>query len=175
MLISLREICEHTGKTEVHRGTPGLTDIQVRDREYPITEVSEVEVAVTNTGSKVLKVTGEGYVKTGIPCDRCLKEVSVKIPYLIDTEIDMKKTEEERIKELDEHSYLTGTNLDVDHLVCLEVLMNWPVKVLCKEDCKGICSQCGKDLNNGPCGCGDYPKDPRMAAISDIFNKFKEV
>ncbi len=52
--------------------------------------------------------------------------------------------------------------------------------VLAKEpieltDCKGICSQCGKNLNDGPCGCVEEPKDPRMAAISDIFSKFKEV
>ena len=40
-------------------------------------------------------------------------------------------------------------NLDVDRLVYLEVLICWPLKVLCKEDCKGICSRCGKNLNEG--------------------------
>ncbi len=87
----------------------------------------------------------------------------------------MKLTDEERVNDLDESSYLTGYDLDVDRLVYLEVLMSWPLKVLCKEDCKGICSRCGKNLNNGPCGCTEEPKDPRMAAISDIFSKFKEV
>ena len=82
---------------------------------------------------------------------------------------------EERVNDLDESSYLTGMNLDVDRLVYLEVLICWPLKVLCKEDCKGICSRCGKNLNEGPCGCKEEPKDPRMAAISDIFSKFKEV
>ena len=42
-------------------------------------------------------------------------------------------------------------------------------------DDKGICSRCGKNLNKGSCGCAEEPKDPRMAAISDIFSKFKEV
>ena len=79
------------------------------------------------------------------------------------------------VNDLDESNYLTGMDLDVDRLVYLEVLMSWPLKVLCRDDCKGICSQCGKNLNDGPCGCAEEPKDPRMAAISDIFSKFKEV
>ena len=93
----------------------------------------------------------------------------------IERKLDMKLTDEERVNDLDESNYLTGMDLDVDRLVYLEVLMSWPLKVLCREDCKGICSQCGKNLNDGPCGCVEEPKDPRMAAISDIFSKFKEV
>lgn len=42
------------------------------------------------------------------------------------------------MNDLDESSYLTGMDLDVDQLVYLEVLMSWPLKVLCREDCKGI-------------------------------------
>ena len=87
----------------------------------------------------------------------------------------MKKSDTERVQDLDENDYLTGMDLDVDRLVYLEVLMSWPLKVLCREDCKGICSRCGKNLNKGSCGCAEEPKDPRMAAISDIFSKFKEV
>ena len=101
--------------------------------------------------------------------------MSVTIPYDIDRKLDMKQTDKERVENLDENDYLTGMDLDVDRLVYLEVLMSWPLKVLCKEDCKGICSRCGKNLNEGPCGCAEKPKDPRMAAISDIFSKFKEV
>ncbi len=87
----------------------------------------------------------------------------------------MKLTDEERVNDLDESSYLTGMDLDVDQLVYLEVLMSWPLKVLCREDCKGICSQCGKNLNEGASVVTKARKRPRMAAISDIFSKFKEV
>ncbi len=87
----------------------------------------------------------------------------------------MNLSEEERVNELDESSYIAGTDLDVDLMIYLEVLMSWPLKVLCNENCKGICSQCGKNLNVDSCNCEDQPKDLRMAAISDIFSKFKEV
>ena len=54
-------------------------------------------------------------------------------------------------------------------------LVNMPVKVLCKPGCKGICKQCGHNLNEGECGCDTFVPDPRMAAIKDIFNANKEV
>ncbi|MFR8353269.1 MAG: YceD family protein [Blautia obeum] len=133
-----------------------------------------IELTITNTGDRNLEIRGTvSYL--GIPCDRCLEEVSTEIPLEIERKLDMKLTDEDRVNDLDESSYLTGMDLDVDQLVYLEVLMSWPLKVLCKEDCKGICSRCGKNLNEGPCGCAEEPKDPRMAAISDIFSKFKEV
>ena len=62
-----------------------------------------------------------------------------------------------------------------NELVYSEILVNWPLRVLCKEDCKGICSICGKNLNHGTCDCDHTDLDPRMAQIRDIFNKFKEV
>ena len=71
--------------------------------------------------------------------------------------------------------YIHGYDLDVDELVYSEILVNWPLRVLCKEDCKGICSICGKNLNHGTCDCDHTDLDPRMAQIRDIFNKFKEV
>lgn len=175
MQIHLSDITFSEGKTIQEIVKLEMDRIVFQLGEFPVLEKSPVELTVTNTGDKVLEIRGEGTVTVGIPCDRCLEEVAVEIPYHIEKKLDMKLTEEERINELDESSYLTGMDLDVDRLVYLEVLMGWPLKILCKEDCKGICSRCGKNLNEGPCDCAEEPKDPRMAAISDIFSKFKEV
>ena len=84
-------------------------------------------------------------------------------------------TEEERKEALDEMSWLSGLEIDVEQLVCNEILLNWPIRVLCKEDCQGICSHCGVNLNKETCDCDTSELDPRMAAIKDIFSKFKEV
>ena len=56
-----------------------------------------------------------------------------------------------------------------------EILMNWPMQVLCKEDCKGLCPSCGANLNLTTCDCDSTDLDPRMAKIRDVFSKFKEV
>ncbi|MDO5135044.1 MAG: DUF177 domain-containing protein [Eubacteriales bacterium] len=175
MRIHLSEIVSSEGMT-VERSVPlGMETIVFRSGTFPVLAKEPVELTITNTGDKVLELVGRGEVTVAIPCDRCLEEVPVVMLLDFQRKLDMKLTQEDRVEGLDEESYLTGMDLDVDRLVYLEVLMGWPLKVLCKEDCKGICSQCGKNLNDGPCGCAKEPKDPRMAAISDIFSKFKEV
>ena len=175
MQIHLSDVTDSEGKHIQLQPELELDKISFQMGDYPILEKTPVELEITNTGNKVLELKGIGSVTVGIPCDRCLEQVAVKIPYEIEQKLDMKKSDAERVQDLDENDYLTGMDLDVDRLVYLEVLMSWPLKVLCREDCKGICSRCGKNLNKGSCGCAEEPKDPRMAAISDIFSKFKEV
>ena len=175
MQIHLSDVTDSEGKHIQLQPELELDKISFQMGDYPILEKTPVELEITNTGNKVLELKGIGSVTVGIPCDRCLEQVAVKIPYEIEQKLDMKKSDTERVQDLDENDYLTGMDLDVDRLVYLEVLMSWPLKVLCREDCKGICSRCGKNLNKGSCGCAEEPKDPRMAAISDIFRKFKEV
>ena len=53
--------------------------------------------------------------------------------------------------------------------------MNWPAKVLCGEDCKGICPVCGANRNEKDCGCDTVVLDPRMQKFQDVFKDFKEV
>ena len=107
--------------------------------------------------------------------DRCLEPVDYKIDIDYFKDLDMNKTAEEKIAELDEDYYLEGTSFDTEVLIHNEVLVNLPMKVLCRENCKGICNRCGANLNLGSCKCDDAELDPRMSKILDIFNQFKEV
>ena len=77
--------------------------------------------------------------------------------------------------ESDEANYIDGYHLDVEQLLYNEILVGWPMKVLCSEDCKGICSVCGQNLNEGSCDCEDTSLDPRMSVIRDLYKNFKEV
>ena len=172
MQIHLSDISSSEGMRIQKTAEFGMDTITFQSGSFPVLAKEPIELTITNRN---LEIRGTGKITVGIPCDRCLEEVSTEIPLEIERKLDMKLTDEDRVNDLDESSYLTGMDLDVDQLVYLEVLMSWPLKVLCREDCKGICSQCGKNLNDGPCGCVEEPKDPRMAAISDIFSKFKEV
>ena len=72
-------------------------------------------------------------------------------------------------------SFVDGSSLNVDKLILEEVIPLLPTKVLCGEDCRGLCPVCGTNLNKEECGCDRAVKDPRMAAIQDIFKNFKEV
>ena len=78
-------------------------------------------------------------------------------------------------EEDDDQNFMEGYQLDVETFVYNEILLNWPAKILCREECKGVCPVCGQNLNEKECGCDTFVPDPRMAAIKDIFNANKEV
>ncbi|MGN0141496.1 MAG: YceD family protein [Roseburia sp.] len=160
---------------EVTREVPIETESFVsRLGEFPITRKTPVVLTITNRENKHLLVNGEGDVQVSIPCSRCLEEVLTDIHFVIDKKIPLAGTEADE-EEMEDSDYLIGFHLDVDRLIYGEILVNWPMKVLCNEDCKGICKVCGMNLNKGECGCQRTELDPRMAAIQDVFNKFKEV
>ena len=175
MLIDLSEILSLEGKTQVVEAPVSMDSFQSKLGTFPIVEKKPVSIRITNSGKKVLKLEADGAVTVAIPCDKCLKDVPTTFTIHLEEELDMKASKEDRIKDLDEINYVTGCSLDVEQLVHNEILIRWPLRVLCQEDCKGICSHCGKDLNDGPCSCEQESLDPRMAAIRDIFSKFKEV
>ena len=60
--------------------------------------------------------------------------------------------------------------LDLSELVRMEVILHMPMKHLCKSDCRGICPVCGRNLNEGDCGCVTKEIDPRLAALKDLLH-----
>lgn len=175
MIISLSEVMQVAGKVFSEEILNGLDEVIVSGVSYPFLEKPPVKITVTNLGGKKVKIELEGKAVLAIPCDRCLREVAYEIELLSEREIDFSLTEEERAAELDETDFINGYDLDVDAFVCEEILLGFPMKVLCQEDCKGICKVCGANLNEGECGCDRTELDPRMSVIRDIFNNFKEV
>ena len=181
MLVSLNEVLKGDGKVMQIQETPELKPISLGNESFPIKCKTPVSLRIRNKGNKELQITGNVEIEVVIPCSRCLEDVSVDMDLQFEKEADMKMSEEERIRALDEQVYIKGYNLDVDKLVYSELLVNWPSKVLCTENCKGICSICGTNLNRKTCKCREdlnsrnKELDPRMAKFQEIFNKFKEV
>lgn len=174
-MIDLKKVLNCDGK-EIHTEEKiGFETFVSRLGEFPITGSTPVSLTIKNKGNQELQLIGMVTLHVLIPCSRCLEDVDTEFVLEFNKEIDMKMDDNERQKAFDEHSYIEGYNLDVDKLVYGEILVNWPVKVLCKEDCKGICSVCGTNLNLATCSCETTDLDPRMAKIRDIFSKFKEV
>ena len=60
--------------------------------------------------------------------------------------------------------------LDLDETVISDVLLSLPQKNLCKEDCKGLCSQCGHNLNEGECDCDKKQVDPRLEILKQLMD-----
>ncbi|MGN1080724.1 MAG: YceD family protein [Acutalibacteraceae bacterium] len=101
------------------------------------------------------------------PCDRCAADVvrSCKTPisHIIVSELGNEDTEEFVLCE--------DMKLNLYGLVRDDIILEMPSKFLCREDCKGICPVCGKNLNEGGCGCKEDEIDPRLSALKQLLNK----
>ena len=143
--------------------------------EYPVTDSSDVHVKINYMENGNLQIEGTCKLTVEIPCDRCLEDVEVKVTLDFKHKIDTESDAYDQSEDLDENNYIDGYSLDVEQLVYNELLVGWPTKILCSEDCKGICNVCGQNLNKGTCNCEDTGLDPRMSVIRDVFKNFKEV
>lgn len=167
MHIQLIDVLSQDGQV-LHREIPlELDTVEVGAEHFVLSAKSPVAVDVTHMSGRVLHIEARCHVSALIPCGRCLEEVERTFSVSLSRDVDMKKMETEQ--GLDEYSLITGTELDVDRMIHNELLVQWPLRVLCREDCKGICRKCGANLNHGECGCDTVELDPRMAVIAEIF------
>lgn len=169
MLIHLNDVLSCEEKTITRTVDLEMTSFDSALGSFPFKEKSPVVLTITNLGEEKLRIEGKTEVVAVIPCDLCLEEVETPLRLTFNKEVDMKQTAEGRIRDLDETDFIIGYNLDVDRLVYSEILVNWPMKTLCREDCRGICRKCGTNLNHGSCSCDTVELDPRMAVIAEIF------
>ena len=172
MILNVTDVLTAEGKTETRTEQSDISVVKYDSRQYPVIEKAPVLFTVSNTGKGKVQVTGTIELTVLLYCDRCLKETpySFSLKFsdtIISPDLEAAVSEEEEC--------IVGYQVDVDNLIENEILMNWPMKVLCRPDCKGLCSVCGKDLNEGACGCDTFVPDPRLAAIRDILNGDKEV
>ena len=174
MLIDLSDVLSAEKKEKSITVPVEFTEISYHGNQYPVT-ASGVELNISNQGKKKLLIQMKFQASLMIPCDRCLEDVEVVIPVSEEKVVDLNSIEAEKKDDQDEFNFMDGCNLDVDMLAYGEISLAIPMKVLCKEDCKGICSVCGCNRNHVSCDCDTTVPDPRMSAIYDIFNNFKEV
>lgn len=175
MLIDLNEILTETGKEKRYSLDIEMDAFVMGSSTYDFKGEKKVTFVFVNKGKKEISLDCTIDAVLLIPCDRCLEFVKVPFHLHVSKDIDLKKTTEEREAELDEYYFLQGMNFDTEVFVRDEILVNLPMKVLCKDDCKGICNKCGTNLNKGSCDCDTTELDPRMSKVLDVFNQFKEV
>jgi len=175
MLISLSEVINTKDKVVQIEAPITLERFDYLGDSYEFAHKNPVDLTITNLGNKMAMLEGSTNISLTLFCSRCLKEITYPMDINFQKEIDFNLSEEERAEGLDETNYIIGYNLDVDILIYDEVLIGFPMRLLCGEDCKGLCKNCGTNLNEETCDCDTTVYDPRMSVIRDIFNNFKEV
>lgn len=99
-------------------------------------------------------------------CSRCLEAFETDLDLMLNEKVSKDEQEDESIVTLEE-----GNVLDIRDVVMNNIYLALPLKVLCKEDCKGLCQDCGKNLNEGQCSCSNEEVDPRLSALKDMFKE----
>ena len=125
-------------------------------------------------------VSVEGYVKvaTGIvsllaeavfavstQCAKCAKDVTKKLKVTVNHFLIDKLNNEDN----DDYIVVEDMVLNLDELILEDIYLSLPTIFVCKNDCKGLCSICGADLNDGDCNC-KKPVDPRLAVLQSLLD-----
>ncbi len=175
MLVNLTDIFSSEQKTVMKDVVYEPDTVTVYGVSYDILSKEPVTLTLKNTGKGKVMVSAKTSFEFELGCDRCLKPVKHTMEIDTQQEVISPDYAEEIDEDAEQTVFMEGYQLNVDDLIYSDIVLNWPMKILCREDCKGICRICGKDLNTGECGCDTFVPSPGLAGIKEIFNANKEV
>ena len=123
------------------------------DFESPL----QSEVKIKKAGQSVF-ITGKVETTLRVQCVRCLKEFSYPLSSTVELTLHPLKEapseeEVELASEEMESSFFEGGEIHLSEVACEQIFLEIPYQPICREDCKGLCSICGKDLNLSSCEC----------------------
>jgi uncharacterized protein len=126
-----------------------------------------------------IRVVGSFSGSFELVCSRCLEPVKAKVAEDFDLLYRplkaVKQGEEVSINEAEtEIGFYKGNGLELEDVIKEQVLLSLPVKPLCKEACKGLCPQCGQNLNTGTCSCTTKVQDPRWSPLEGLRDQLKK-
>lgn len=141
-------------------------------RDYP--EVLEFSAPVCVKGAltkadDVYSMKADGEATVAIACCRCLAPVDVKLNFILDEKFNCTGSMKE------ETEFLEGGILDFKPYIKRAIINSLPMKVVCNEDCKGLCHMCGKNLNEGGCSCDTSYINPKFESLRSLFKLEEEV
>ena len=130
---------------------------------------------ITNSAG-YMQLVAKAHLAYETECDRCLDTVNGE--FILDFErvvADEGTLTEEQIEDnVDEYVIVDNGKLDIDEQLTEALLLDFPRKILCSDDCPGLCPKCGKSLKLGDCGCLKKEIDPRLAVLAQLLNKEDE-
>jgi len=134
----------------------------------------KVKGDITNTAG-YMRMHLEMSVDYTAECARCLAPVNGKFSLDLEKTVAPKNLlldlDEDK---LDDYAIIEDGFLDMDEQLRSQLEMEFPIRFLCREDCKGLCQRCGKNLNEGECGCSKKEIDPRLAPLQKILDEMKK-
>jgi uncharacterized protein len=166
------EVEKLTPAGEPFASTYGAGELQLEEERLRLVGEARVEGHASRKGDEV-RLRGRIAAEAELFCDRCLKPVPAPLEVEFETAFvpaaaEVAKTENVELlaDELGVSAY-EGDAVNLDDLVREQLLLAVPTRLLCREECRGLCATCGADLNEGQCACRQNETDPRWAALAD--------
>ena len=163
MIIDLKHIFVNDNSVLPLEYQLDMSDVEYMG-EYPLKKPVCIKGTISNKASLV-RLDASIIYDYEAPCDRCGVETVRKHTLTLDKSLAVSIEGEES----DTILITPDMKLDLDELVYSETVVSLPMKHLCSEECLGICFKCGKNLNEGKCGCPEKEIDPRLAALAELL------
>jgi uncharacterized protein len=152
------------------------------DPEYGVVAPVELTMDVSKVGVGVFEATGRVKTQLELACGRCLEpydlpvDVTFELRYVPQPEREDEAGGDEREIEEDDltTAYYRDGLLDIGDLLREQFQLALPMKPLCSAACRGLCAQCGANLNRTECACGPAWEDPRLVPLKSLLTRPKE-
>lgn len=162
MLLDVRPLLRTPGKTLDFHFELDLSGMEFAGR-YPVSHPVLVEGQIRNSAD-ILSLDMTACTTLDAVCDRCGKAFPLEksVPFHCALSEELQNEDNLDIVPLEDGC------VDAGELARTEFILEMDIQTLCSEDCKGLCSRCGADLNLGPCSC-KKETDPRLAALAKLL------
>jgi uncharacterized protein len=187
MLVKIEEIREEGLQVNKEMSLEQLGEA-LEGSGFRATEPLDVAASLRKVSGGVL-LKGTFTTRVSAPCKRCLTESRLEVPVSFTLNlipealaraeglVEDDDEEEDRVhgetggsfdlEDADEELF-DGKVINLQPIVREQVLLALPMNAVCKEDCRGLCTQCGQNLNEKECGCDTSFVDPRLAVLKNI-------
>lgn len=168
MKINVEKLRSIPGKKIKVEFLKALGKIKFEDVELHFVEDLKISVEVKNTGSEIV-ISGEIDAVLNQVCGRCLTDTRHPVNINFEERFIHESKVNEKTQSEDEVKVFSGDEIDLEETILQNILINLPISIVCHEQCKGICSYCGTDLNKTPCSCTEDNIDPRMEVLKKLI------
>jgi uncharacterized protein len=162
--LDLRDVVGVPGHSAAFDYSPDLSEL-LSDSVLAVAGTPRARGVVRNDAG-VLAMRAELDAKLLCSCARCLAEFERDISQTIEVLL----SEDEAAEDDPEYYRVEGAAIDPGAIIVTELILREDARMLCREDCRGLCSRCGADLNEGDCGCGPEG-DPRLEVLAGLLGE----
>lgn len=170
MKINIAQMRKELGSTQPFSFKTSAKELDLDKQQGDWTGDIVVEGLIINKGM-FFEIAGNVNAQLKQSCSRCLGDMVT----LLNVSFE-EKYQEANYKESDEVAesdfiYFSGDEIDVTELIRENILLAEPIKPMCSENCRGLCPECGANLNLDTCGCNPIKTDPRLAVLEKLLSK----